>query len=374
MTNNGNSVVTIGGATAEKVLNVPHGSGGKDSKTTHSPSPRLAGGGAINHACRLLAAGTPAFPITPACPDSAGKDILETLNQAAAKGGFLGFSEENIFLDSPDLSTPFTTIINRGSSREIHTEFSEDLIAAFENSLVQHLDELTGKKVPAVMIGHLQADRRETPGRGGRLTERIIHTFRNTKTMLFANFGAAQYMQGFDKWGTSLGDLTCFQLHINEMRHFLHVRGNHWPNLVEILKWFRTRCNVIITLERMGAIGQSKGSDNLVLTWPYEINPMDTTGAGDAFGAGVVSFAIECPLVDDEALKHAMERGALFSAFACTTLGGAHDCPSMDELKKFESAGFARLETDIMTVSDAEKVLWLLDRAFVLPKMADGER
>ncbi len=354
-------VVTIGGATAERVLVVDPRSFRPGGKHTLPPQRLLAGGSAINQACRLLAAGTDVEPIVPLCRDPIGDLVVRALRDAARRGG-AHLAAERVCLEGEELSTPLTTITVIGGERTIYTEFADDLFAPFEDHLENRLAALD-EQAGAVLVGHVHADRAGAPGRGGRLTRRIVSIARAKDVPVFVNLGSAQYRLGLQAFASVLADVACLQLDIEEMRAFLGGNGSR-PALSQILDAFRDRCTVIVTLERMGAVGQRKGSSNIVLTWPYQIDAIDTTGAGDAFAAGVVSAMLRWPLADDEALARAMDRGGLFAAHACLTPGGADRCPTAVELEEFRAANTRMLDTEVTTLHQAGRVLRLLDQVF----------
>ena len=54
------------------------------------------------------------------------------------------------------------------------------------------------------MVGHIHADSAAPPGRGGLLTQRVVHTFDSERIPVFVAFGSAQYRQGADRWGAFL--------------------------------------------------------------------------------------------------------------------------------------------------------------------------
>ena len=356
-------VITIGGANAERVLVVDPDRFQLGGKHTLRPERLLAGGSAINHACRLLAAGISATPIVPLCRDEVGDVVLATLSDAAERGGLAAPEADALFLDVSDLPSPFTTIVTVGSERTIYTEFSNELFDPYEAHLLGALSDLDEAAVDAVMIGHVHADRERAPGRQGALTQHVVEVFRAAGKPVFANFGAAQYRLGADRWAPVLPHVTCLQLGIDEARWFVGG-GVAVPTLMEILDWFKTRCTVVITMERMGAVARLAGSEHVVLTWPYHIDVRDPTGAGDAFGAGLVSSMLEHPLDDDASLERAMDRGGLFAARACTTRGGADDCPTAATLDRFRTSNECVSDTEVMVPERARQVVELLDRAF----------
>ena len=174
-------------------------------------------------------------------------------------------------------------------------------------------------------------------------------------------------------------ELESFQLEIREAREFLcmdsearkrrpKVKSLNVKSLKEMLEWFSDKCTIVITLGHMGAVARRKGSDSVVLAWPYDLRRADikdTTGAGDAFGAGFVSTALKKKgLKTDKDLKEAAEVGRLWGAYACTTLGGANDCPGEVDLDKFAGHHSKFRESEVKTMEEAEPILKILDRVF----------
>ena len=92
--------------------------------------------------------------------------------------------------------------------------------------------------------------------------------------------------------------------------------------------------------------------------------------AGDAMGAGLVaSLALDDFALDAEdgpatPLAMALAAGRACAAHACTTIGGAAECPDLDRLVAFEKKGRLPgrgrgIQTDL-----SGQELFLIDRAF----------
>jgi sugar/nucleoside kinase (ribokinase family) len=182
-----------------------------------------------------------------------------------------------------------------------------------------------------------------------------------------ANLGASQYEAGHLAWSSALSNITCFQLDLVEMRRFFRD-----PTIKArtILEWFRERCTVVITLDRMGAVAQLKNSEDIYFVWPYELPPdmiADTTGAGDAFAAGIAwSLAHKRRIPrQPKPWQEMLQRAALWAAYACCQQGGAMDCPSLESLNTFrkKNTGLAH-GVDVLEPKMGERILRLIDRAF----------
>ncbi len=371
MTENHRLVVAIGGANGERLLQVAPEQFRLGSKHSLAPQQIMPGGSSVNHACRLLSMGVPVFPIMPVAQDSTGEIIAAALRASASVGGG-ELVLDGFYMEGEQLSTSFTTIFTIGAQRSIFNEFSDNLIKTFPDHCENQLQKLwttdnrSQLKPGAVMIGHLHADRRDPPGQGGGITERIIRSFAEQKVAIFTNLGSSQYRLGIHRWQHLLDKLACFQLDIDEIRIFGEAQGLN--SLEETLDWFQDKCTVIITMERMGAVARLKGSEQVVLAWPYDLNAaeiVDSTGAGDAFAAGVVESSLEVPLQNDASLCRALANGRLWGAYACTTLGGAGRCPSRSDLADFKAGHRLFLETESKSMDEARPLLRILDRMFL---------
>ena len=186
------------------------------------------------------------------------------------------------------------------------------------------------------------------------------------------NFGSAQFKLGTKRWSRVLRDyVDVFQLDIGEIRRFCRDADLPDGSLASILGWFRERCTVVVSLERFGAIGQLAGRDRPVAAWPYLLeNVADSTGAGDAMGAGLVaSLALEGFRLDgndepESPFAMALSAGRACAAYACTTIGGAADCPDLDRLIAFERKGRLPDRGRGLQSGLSEQELFLIDRAF----------
>ena len=77
----------------------------------------------------------------------------------------------------------------------------------------------------------------------------------------------------------------------------------------------------------LGAVAQLKDSSAVVLSWPYELDSadvVDTTGAGDAFIAGVLAYSLNRGLCRAADLKTAVEQGMLWGRLCLHNRGWCH--------------------------------------------------
>lgn len=364
-------VMAVGGANLEHSYRIP-GTFEPDKKYTAEPLPWLTGGSSVNHACRLLAMGLDVKPIVPLAASDPMSRVVTRAFDRAAETGASRYDDEQLLVAGDALTTPITTIIRQGNSRAVLNEFSAALMESFGKHVTTALERVEGGDVKphAIAVGHVHADRRpESPdqvGFDGRLTESVLAAGRRFGARTFVNFGAAQIELGADRWEPVLREqVDVFQLDLGEARRFVrnadldrdrkhgdgHGDGDgerkEHTSLATILEWFRSRCTVVISLERFGAVGQLRGSDRPVLAWPFLIDDVvDSTGAGDAMGAGLVASMLAVPFdLADDALElrlqkfmSALEFGRVCGAFACTTVGGADACPSLAQLAAFEAS------------------------------------
>ena len=110
---------------------------------------------------------------------------------------------------------------------------------------------------------------------------------------------------------------------------------------------------------------------------------LDSTGAGDAFGAGLVSYFID-KITELEKSKgriskkdwvqittignfvDAIERARHWAAYCCTTLGAANDCPDQNELERFRSTLGVQTSALVKrgSLNDFDDVMWFIDKAY----------
>lgn len=372
-------VAVVGGANIEHGYTI-EGELDPDGKYSTEPRPRLAGGSSVNHGCRLLAMGVDVHPVLPlAKEDLLSRTIVSVLDESAATGA-ARYRRKRLQIRGNDLTTPYTTIIRQGASRASLNEFSPELMQRFREHAELHLADLESqRRVPdVVMIGHVHADRaRRSPdevGFAGAVTKDFLTAPGLKKARKLVNFGPAQYRLGASFWEKLLQErVSVFQLDIGEVRAFCATAELESPSLEAILDWFRPRCTVVITLERFGAIGQLKGSEEAVAAWPYLLDDVrDSTGAGDAMGAGIVASMLARDFDDErepltkrvEHFAAALAFGRVCGAYACTTVGGANECPGLEELARFERRKRLHRRDGGLTRAVSSHELFLIDRAF----------
>jgi sugar/nucleoside kinase (ribokinase family) len=218
------------------------------------------------------------------------------------------------------------------------------------------------------MIGHIAADR--WPDAEGKCTDLILEWSRNRKCYKFANFGGSQIKYGYDRWKEQLSNLDCFESNLAEMRTLMATASGRHLSLAEIIQRLTSdRVTALITLDRFGAVGTYKGDPrHIVMTWPFDLEDIvDTTGAGDAFGAGIVATAMESGVNDIYALRAVIDAARFWAAKACLSHGGSSRCPTRSELESFSKgivgSGIPS-DVKVLELREAVDILRILDRAY----------
>jgi sugar/nucleoside kinase (ribokinase family) len=339
----------------------------------------LYGGSGVNYALRLTRYdGTRVLPILSIGQDGIGRSIQQELLQAM--GADRVRTPVSEFVAHPDLlciglTTPQSTVI---TANERHTIFREAMrgaehFCAFAERRLAEVLALDGVSVNvgAAMIGHVYADR---PGvctaQGGSITRQVIRALQG-RAILFANFGESQYCLGPSFWEEELRALTVFQLSVEEARQFFDKCGRAASEDSAQVRWFQSReVTAVLTLDRFGAVATFRGFEGVLFAPAFELdNYEDSTGAGDAFGAGLVHslcLAGAPPTLDG--FYAAIKMARLWSAHACTTRGATSHCPSQAELEAFEAElrrkGQDPDQIDCRDLAAWDGILRVLDKAY----------
>lgn len=324
-------IVVIGGANIEYI----HKSKGhiQQGSKNFVEIEELLGGSGVNYTLRLLSYGEVVFPILFVGDDSTGRQIYEEICVLATEKNRPFLEERSFFV--PTLTTPRSTIIVEGIHRTILAQDPnrENIFHSF----VKKRLSMCGR-AGALIIGHIHNDRREiNPQEHTLSTIYAIDYYHDTNTLLYANFGSSQLEYGFSFWKAYLTKIDILQLNIYELKKFLSPY--HDANFASLLQKIRSLdISVIITLDKFGAIGLMRGEeDRLYMARPvHDIKDLvDTTGAGDAFCAGMVSRLTGLKSFTAEDFKEAMERGRSWASYACRSYGGANHCPKKQEIEAF---------------------------------------
>jgi sugar/nucleoside kinase (ribokinase family) len=326
-----NHILVIGGANIEYI----HKS--KDNIIQGSKNfveiEELFGGSGVNYSLRLLTYGEVVFPVLFMGDDSTGRQIHDTLLSFSQDANRDFFNDEKFFV--PFLTTPRSSIIVEGANRTILSQDpnKENIFQAFVEKRIQDAGE-----VGALIIGHIHNDRKEINPKGNKLsTIYALEYFSNKDTLVYANFGASQLEYGFNFWKNYLPKVDVLQLNVHELRAFLS--NGKSCNLACLIQKVQTlSLTMIITLDQFGALGIMKDKPQ-TLFMARPISDMDdfvdSTGAGDAFCAGMISKLKGKKLFSVEDFKEAMERGRSWATYACKSYGGANNCPSPKQVVAF---------------------------------------
>jgi sugar/nucleoside kinase (ribokinase family) len=328
------------------------------------------GGSGINYTFRLINAGFPAFPILAMGKDAAGELIRKELLTNTKKVNFskqtIQYIDSDTFL-SKNINTPRTTIIADKKSRTIFTEkikTTHHFVDHLKNCLNYFKAHIEGQ-CKAVIIGHIQSDDPDINKFNPGASTKFITDFFYDRCFIFANFGDSQIKLGIKFWEEYLKKVCVFQLNLIEMRKLFSFL-NPKIQLSQMIEWFRIRkINAIVTSDKLGAIGTfGDGKKGLVFAPPVEIkNLVDSTGAGDAFMAGLVSKFFQKNDLTFEGFHDAISEARIWAAYACTSLGGATNCPDRKTLMEFQEKNLLKEsnQIEILSIKDAERKLKVFD-------------
>ena len=177
-----------------------------------------------------------------------------------------------------------------------------------------------------------------------------------------------------------------FQLALDEVREFFALDSSI-NSLRDMIEWFQNHeITAVITMDKVGAIATlGNGEHGVIFARPYDLGGrlLDTTGAGDAFGAGLVSYFID-KIIELEKSKNivskkdlsqittignfedGIERARHWAAYCCTTLGGASGCPTQKDLERFKSTLGGQVSALVKrgSLNDFDDVLWFIDKLY----------
>lgn len=368
-------IVTFGSGTVEYVLKYA-GSKMELGNKHRAELKVLYGGSGVNHAMRLLLAGYEAIPIVAVGKDELGKEIQSALADAAKIGGtshgtieFINPATPDPFFD-PNIHTSSTVIIVHGAQRTIFTQNlrgGEYFLKHIKRRIHDLRNSIT-KKPCAVMIGHIHSDSAELNKNPGECTKFIVEEFKD-ETLIFANFGNSQINQGMKFWIDTLPDIDIFQLNLEEAKRFFSNDGEE-NSLVEIVDIIRNQnITAVITLDKFGAIGIHKDrKESIILAWPLiEVRDIvDSTGAGDAFGAGLVSHLCGKHNFNFFEFQQAIETARTWSGLACKDVGGSGNCPDRRTIEEYkeEIARAGKRPVEVKDKYYSTEILSLIDTAF----------
>ena len=280
---------------------------------------------------------------------------------------------------APEIKTPQSTIVVDGDRRTI---FAEKLSGgrhyfAHVRARVDRILARGQMGVAALLIGHIHTDGPFRPDgsvrdedRWGECTRYLIDKFAG-RCPIFLNFGRSQIDLGIDFWEPYLLKVSVIQLNIDEAKSLFRNQPG-MSSSPAIFKWFLERgISLTLTFGKFGAAATYRdGGRGGILAWPV-IQPdevKDTTGAGDAFAAGVVSALQGNLEVTFSDFLEAIEVGRLWAGYACRIIGASSDPPGQGELEEFERERrelFDKIRiVELMKFADFFKELETFDTAF----------
>ncbi len=355
------SIVVIGGANIEYILKCDHPIE-RGSKNFVDVEEHYGGSG-VNYTLRLLSAGYAVYPLLFLGNDSIGHRIrsllLDRLSSHMAR--HRRFIESDAFF-VPGLTTPRSTIIVEGYHRTILSQDLNDrnLFRPFiENRLERTLD------ADSVIIGHIHNDRPIGACDPSSLsTSYAISYFRERNALIYLNMGATQLGYGFEFWKPYLEQLDFIQQNYLEFRR-LFGSDDYVPTLSQIIRQLSMlKINAIITLDKFGALAILKNEpEKLFVLRPIDLGErfVDSTGAGDAFCAGMVASLEGDRHFTQKRFVQALKYARSWAVFACLSYGGANRCPSGEEITAFDRDLHTDNSVAVYEGEQKEDLLALLD-------------
>ena len=358
-------VLTIGSANAETIFKC-----GEDiilGNKHNSEMVNLYGGSGVNFAMRLLAGGDLAIPVLPVGDDDVGRKIIEAIRNTAedtkTPKPIINFLGTDKYLHK-GIKTPTSGILISGAKRTIFKQNLEGQEYFHEHLLAQlkDIEDIFSNNFGTVMIGHIQSDKKS-----GTSTKEILNRYQN-RALIYTVLGNSQIGHGLDFWEKEeeniFNYIDVFQLNMEEAKR-LFRNGQCSMTSEQILEWFRKKkLSAVLTLDKFGAIGTYRDSEYVYVAYPLlsEREVIDSTGACDAFPAGMVSYLGNNRDFDDVGFSKAMQKGRLWASCACKHVGGTGKQPS-SHLKEFirKNPGYDKKNIEVREVNHTQELLKFID-------------
>ena len=328
-------IVVVGGANIEYIL--------KSDRAIERGSKNFVdieehyGGSGVNYTLRLLSAGYPVYPLLFLGNDSVGREIRSLLLERLSPSmtSLRQFIEDDAFF-VPHLTTPRSTIIVEGHHRTILSQDLND-----QNLFRPFIEKRFGQigDTVSVIIGHIHNERLiEAEDISSLSTSFTISYFRERGSLIYLNMGATQLRYGFDFWKPYLKKVDFIQQNYHEYRR-LFAKKKELPTLTEIVEHLVSlKINAIITLDKFGALAITRSKpEQLFVLRPIDLGErfVDSTGAGDAFCAGMVASLRGERNFTQDTFIDALKLARSWAVYACLSYGGANLCPSREEIDTF---------------------------------------
>lgn len=338
------------------------------------------GGSALNYSMRLLALGYDVYPILTIGNDRIGKFIKNELSKKAANNtasiGTRQFLDSTRFLHS-SIKTPSSTVVVQGSERTIFSQppMNTEGFHQFLQDRIEDMFNCYPLFPSAVMIGHIYPDEAlHEEGNFSQSTVLVLDRFKD-HSLIYTNFGGSQIKHGIDAWAKYLIKIDIFQLNLTEAKK-LFEKEESVNTLKEMILWFQNlNVSVVITLDKLGAVAAHKNKKGTIIVALPIIgreSVRDTTGAGDAFAAGMVAKLNGKKNYSFEDFEIAISHARLCAAECCTHYGASSKCPTPQSLEEFKSqlqkasaasdADLNQLES--LQIDRARDILTLIDLAY----------
>ncbi len=364
-------IAVVGSGNLEMLLHSPSSDsltlGAKHSVKVHD----LWGGSGVNFAARLLSVGRAVLPVLPIADDRAGRQIMLELQSIAAEAGIeretQGFWTE-LALFNRDVQTPTSVlIIHRGERTAFRQQVETG--AKYLPLLMNQIDRMYSicDAPSALLIGHVPRGL-ETPEATASVVEHAIDKYRN-RTLIYTVLGSSQLRLGWRFWQNHISDnINVFQLNLAEAKSFF-AEGDQPATINTVLERLREmQVSAVLTMDKFGALAIHSGSDDIYVAWPPvdADDVIDSTGAGDAFAAGMVSILSDIgPAFTAHDFVHALGEGSRWAGAACTTVGGAGRSPGK-ELSGFveNNESCKRNNVETRRPLNMQELLTFIDLAF----------
>jgi sugar/nucleoside kinase (ribokinase family) len=342
------------------------------------------GGGALNCALRLKSLKPHSVEtitvLSPLGADDQGNAVRAFLEEEGIdfypKAGYQGATSRSVILIT---QAERTVLGQAGSAVE---SWATGLPNQVRNFVTKHANNST-----YAMIGNIPKEN-DSLGDAALITEQTIEAL-GERAFIYFNPGRAQYSVCYHRWESVFPKIACLQMNIDEARIFIERTNQCGCRQCQIYRPIRDpqerkhvslRCimeffskinvTAVITLAGNGSVAVIRDNPmKIIFTWPEEPETLrDTTGSGDAFGAGIVwsfaEFGNPKSLTD---YVRAFAVGSFWGAAACTDFGASKGLVDIPKAKKLY-ANIGVPETDsnsmpalVLDIKKASGLLYLLD-------------